>query len=127
MLLRDLFVGIIRIIAPIGLEALGELLGETAGLLNLSIEGAMVFGAFVGWYVASFAGSTVLGFASSLMAGIVVALLFWLLVDVFEIAQHVAGLGLGFALQGVALTVFRLLPADRKVGLPIRGNEAAVL
>lgn len=127
MLWRDLAFGFIRIIAPLGLAAFGELIGETAGLLNLSIEGAMVFGAFVGWYVVSQAGNILLGFAAAVTSGILAAVVFWLLVDILAIAQHVAGLGLGFALQGTALTIFRLLPAEKKAAVPFRGDEGVIL
>ena len=47
--LAALFVGsAIRLAMPMLLGAIGELVSERAGVLNLSIEGMMLFGAFAG-------------------------------------------------------------------------------
>ena len=46
---------------PLVLAALGEAVGEKAGLLNLGIEGMMLSGAFFGFYAAYQTGSAALG------------------------------------------------------------------
>ena len=40
---------VIRIASPLIFATMGELICERAGVLNLGIEGIMVFGAFAGW------------------------------------------------------------------------------
>ena len=47
----------LTIATPLVFGALGALLGERAGVLNLGIEGTLYAGAFVGFYVAARTGS----------------------------------------------------------------------
>ena len=47
---------------PIMLAAIGELVVEKAGVLNLGVEGMMIIGAVCGFVIAVETGSPVLGF-----------------------------------------------------------------
>ena len=47
----------LRIATPLLLTALGELVCESSGILNLSLEGTMTMGAFAGFYIANETGS----------------------------------------------------------------------
>ncbi|GAW35200.1 branched-chain amino acid transport system / permease component [Roseovarius sp. A-2] len=84
---------------PILLAALGELVVERAGVLNLGVEGMMITGAICGFAVAVNSGSPVLGFVAAAGGGAVLALLFALLTQ-FALANQVA--------SGLALTLFGL-------------------
>jgi simple sugar transport system permease protein len=84
---------------PILLAALGELVVERAGVLNLGVEGMMITGAICGFAVAVNSGSPVLGFVAAAGGGAVLALLFALLTQV-ALANQVA--------SGLALTLFGL-------------------
>ena len=44
------------------LAALGELIGQRSGVLNVGIEGVMLFGATLGFITAKSTGSYLLGF-----------------------------------------------------------------
>jgi simple sugar transport system permease protein len=84
---------------PILLAALGELVVERAGVLNLGVEGMMITGAICGFAVAVNSGSPAFGFAAAAGGGAVLALLFALLTQV-ALANQVA--------SGLALTLFGL-------------------
>ena len=84
---------------PILLAALGELVVERAGVLNLGVEGMMITGAICGFAVAVNSGSPVFGFAAAAGGGALLALLFALLTQ-FALANQVA--------SGLALTLFGL-------------------
>lgn len=84
---------------PIVLAALGELVVEKAGVLNLGVEGMMIFGAICGFAVAVETGSPVAGFAGAALGGTALALMFGLLTQVL-LANQVA--------TGLALTLFGL-------------------
>jgi len=84
---------------PILLAALGELVVERAGVLNLGVEGMMITGAICGFAVAVNTGSPVLGFAAAAIGGAVLSLLFALLTQ-YALANQVA--------SGLALTLFGL-------------------
>jgi simple sugar transport system permease protein len=85
----------------ITIAALGELIGQRSGVLNVGIEGVMLFGATLGFMTAQITGSYLLGF----LAGIAIGGLIGLLHGFFSITlggdQVVSGMGiwiLGFGL-----------------------------
>ena len=59
----------IRIATPILFAAFGESLAESAGMLNIGIEGMMALGALAGFSTACWGGDPWLGFAVALVAG----------------------------------------------------------
>ena len=84
---------------PILLAAIGELVVERSGVLNLGVEGMMITGAICGFAVSVETGSPALGFLLAALGGAVLALLFALLTQ-FALANQVA--------SGLALTLFGL-------------------
>ena len=91
---------------PILLAALGELVVERAGVLNLGVEGMMIVGAICGFAVGVETGSPALGFVAAALGGAALALIFGVLTQ-FLLSNQVA--------TGLALTLFGLGPvgADR--------------
>ena len=79
---------------PILLAALGELVAEKAGVLNLGVEGMMIMGAIAGFAAAVASGSPVIGFVAAAMAGAVMALLFAVLTQALLSNQVATGLAL---------------------------------
>jgi simple sugar transport system permease protein len=55
------------------LAGLGEQISEKAGVLNIGIEGMMLFGAYAGFVGAYYSGSFALGFLTGGLGGMVVA------------------------------------------------------
>ena len=84
---------------PILLAALGELVVEKAGVLNLGVEGMMIMGAICGFITAVGTGSPVLGFVGGALGGAALSLIFAFLTQVL-LANQVA--------TGLALTLFGL-------------------
>ncbi|MFQ5517585.1 MAG: ABC transporter permease, partial [Acidimicrobiia bacterium] len=66
----------IRIATPLLLSAIGELAAESSGILNLSIEGTMTWGAFAAFALVHETGSLWLGVIAAILAGAVVGLAF---------------------------------------------------
>ena len=84
---------------PILLAAIGELVVERAGVLNLGVEGMMITGAAVGFIVAVNTGSPWLGFLGAAAGGAALSVLFGVLTQ-YLLANQVA--------TGLALTLFGL-------------------
>lgn len=84
---------------PILLAALGELVVEKAGVLNLGVEGMMIMGAICGFITAVGTGSPLLGFLGGALGGAALSLVFAFLTQVL-LANQVA--------TGLALTLFGL-------------------
>ena len=84
---------------PIVFAAIGELIVEKAGVLNLGVEGMMIIGALAGFIAAVETGNPFFGFVIGAAAGAAISLLFVVLTQ-YLIANQVA--------SGLALTLFGL-------------------
>lgn len=87
---------------PILLAAIGELVVERAGVLNLGVEGMMIVGAIGGFVTAVTTGSPLLGFVGGAAAGAGLSLVFAFLTQ-FLLANQVAT-GLALTLFGIGLS-----------------------
>ena len=86
---------------PILLAAIGELVVERAGVLNLGVEGMMMTGAITGFMIGHATGSAALGFVGAAIGGAALACLFGILTQYFLSNQVATGLAL--TLFGVGL------------------------
>ncbi len=89
---------------PLVFAALGELVTEKSGVLNLGVEGMMLVGAVVAFIVASKSGSPWLGVAAGTAAGAAVSMIFGV-IALSLLANQVAT-GLALSLFGVGLSAF---------------------
>lgn len=87
---------------PLLLAAVGEILTEKAGHLNLGVEGMMLVGAFAGFVVGDYTGNPVLAFWASGAAGVAGSLIFAFLTVSLRSNQIVTGFVLTIFLSGVA-------------------------
>ncbi len=71
-----ILITIITAATPLLLAALGELVTERSGVLNLGVEGMMVMGAVCGFGAAFLTGNPYLGIVASIAAGVVMSVLF---------------------------------------------------
>lgn len=107
-LVVDLLAATLRVGTPILLAALGEVMAERAGVLNLGIEGTMFAGALAGFITAYFTQSAWLGLLAAISAGMAFGALMGLLTVTLGLNQHVSGLGTTLLATGLALFVYRL-------------------
>jgi simple sugar transport system permease protein len=104
---------VITAATPLLLAAIGELVVERSGVLNLGVEGMMVMGAVTGFAVANVTGSGTLGVLAAIGAGMGMSALFGMLV---------LGLVTNQVATGLALTLFGLglsgLVGEGFIGVP---------
>jgi simple sugar transport system permease protein len=97
------------------IAGLGELIGQRSGILNVGIEGVMLFGATLGFITAQTTGSYLLGF----LVGIAVGGLLGLLHGFFSITlggdQVVSGMGIW--ILGFGLTTYMGSPFTGPLGM----------
>lgn len=98
----------VRTATPLLLAALGELLVERAGLINIGLEGAILAGAF-GALVGGTAGGVAAGYAGAIAGGLLIGALFALCVVVLEADQIIAGTALTLLSVGATGTLYRAM------------------
>lgn len=121
-LLSNIFYAMIRCGTPLLLVALGELICEKSGVLNLGQEGMMLFGAVIGFIVALNSGNLWLGVLLAMLAGMLLSSLFALVALVFNANQVATGLAL--TIFGVGLSTF---VGAAWVGKPLAGFEPVAI
>lgn len=99
---ENILITIITASTPLLLAALGELVVERSGVLNLGVEGMMVTGAAIGFAVTATTGSAWLGLAAAIIAGALFSSLFGFLT--LTIATNQVASGLALTLLGLGLS-----------------------
>lgn len=99
--LSALLFGAVTAGVPLLLAGLGEQISEKAGVLNIGIEGMMLFGAYVGFVAAFYSGSFWLGFLAGGIGGATVAALMALLCIHLGLNQIVIGIALTLGFEGL--------------------------
>ena len=111
--LEAVLMTIIAAATPLLLAAIGELVAERSGVLNLGVEGMMIMGAIGGFAVAWVSGSALLGIIAAVGAGVGLSLVFAFLTQTLVSNQVATGLALtlfGLGLSGLIGEAFTGLP-----------------
>ncbi len=107
-----LLLSTIRLAVPLGLAAMGELVSERSGVLNIGIEGMMLAGAFAAFAAGAPTGSATVGALAGALAGTALASLFAFFVIARRADPIVCGAALNIFALGATGTAYRvLLPA----------------
>jgi ABC-type uncharacterized transport system permease subunit len=93
---------IVTAATPLLLAALGELVVERSGVLNLGVEGMMVMGAVAGFGAALLTGNPYVGVIAAIIAGMAMALLFGFLT--LTLVSNQVATGLALTLLGLGLS-----------------------
>jgi len=97
--------GTLAAATPLIFAAMGELVVEKSGVLNLSIEGMMATGAATGFVVATLSGSYIAGFAVAALASALLSLVFATITLGFLANQVAAGLAVGILGLGISVMI----------------------
>jgi general nucleoside transport system permease protein len=117
--LTNLLQGALFLATPLAFGALGGVLCERAGVINIAIEGHLLSGAFVSAVVASLTGNVYLGLLAAPVAGLLVASL----LAVFAIRYVVDQIVLGFVLNILVIGLTSFLYSQVLQSDPNRWNS----
>ncbi|WP_421723699.1 ABC transporter permease [Bauldia sp.] len=112
-ILESVLITIVTAATPLIFAAIGELVSERSGVLNLGVEGMMAVGAVCGFAGGFLTGSLLVGVLAAIAGGMAMAALF-AVVTLFFVANQVAS-GLALTLLGLGLSA---LIGDAFVGEP---------
>ena len=116
----DLIIGIINIVliatTPLVFAAIGELVTEKTGVLNLGVEGMMLVGAVTAFVTLVVTGSYFLAFLFSIISGLLMSGLFAFLV--LNLMANQVATGLALTIFGIGLSS---MIGKEYIGTPITG------
>ena len=104
-----LFRQMLRSATPVGLAAMGGLMTEHAGIMNIGMDGMILMGAFTAVAVSWLAGSAWLGLVAAILVGILVGLFFALFVVKFQSDEFIIGTALNIFAGGLTVFLLRTL------------------
>lgn len=99
--LTGLLLGSVSLSVPLVFGALGGVIGERAGVVNVAIEGQLLAGAFMAALVGSVTGSPYVGLASAMIAGVLVGLVLAVFAINYVVDQVIVGVVLNVLVGGV--------------------------
>jgi general nucleoside transport system permease protein len=101
-----LFAAMLRFATPLVFGALGGIICERSGVINIGLEGMMLMGAFFGIFGADLTGSWLLGALIGMASGGALALVHAIFSIGFRADQVVSGFALNFLAVGITGYVF---------------------
>lgn len=105
----ELFASGIRLSTPLILAALGGMFSERSGVVNIALDGIMIFGAFAGASIAYFSGNPWLGLISAMMVGALVANVHAVASIRYHADQIVSGTAINILAIGVPAMIANIL------------------
>lgn len=120
---------------PLIFTALGGVLSEKSGVINIGLEGMMTIGAFAASWIAITTGNPWLGLLAGGMAGLILSVLHAIASIRFQANQVVSGMAINFLGSGLAVFLCRIFfdgtsmtpPLDLDLKIPALFNQYATV
>ena len=112
-----LLAGALALATPLIFGALGGVIGERAGVVNIAIEAQMLAGAFTAAIAGSLAGKPWAGLVAAMLAGVLVALVLGVFTITYYVDQVIVGVVLNVLVIGITTFLFRQVLAPNTEAL----------
>ncbi len=99
----------IRLATPYLYAALGEMMAQRSGVLNLGVEGMMLMGAFAGFYFTFQTGNPWIGVGAAMIAGLLMGLIMSVVSVSLKAEQGISGIGLYLFGLGLSSLLFKTM------------------
>ena len=99
----------VRLATPYLFAAIGESFAQSSGVVNLGVEGIMLIGAFIAYWIALTTGNLWLGMLLAMVAGVLLGLLMSAISVTLRAEQGISGIGLYILGLGMASLLFKVL------------------
>lgn len=113
--------------APLIFAALGGVISEKSGVVNIGIEGMMSIGAFTGAAVGYYTGNAWLGLIFAGLAGGLLALLHAIASITFQADQTVSGIAINLIGPGLSMFLSRLIFDGATTTIPVPNKLPKIL
>ncbi len=123
-----LLAGALGLAVPLIYGALGGVIGERAGVVNIAIEGQLLFGAFTAAIVSTLTGQPLLGLVGAALAGVLVAAVLAAFAIRYLVDQVIVGVVLNVLVIGLTGFLFTqvLRPNAAALNTPPRFDRIAI-
>jgi len=99
----------IRLATPFLYAAIGETFSQTAGVVNLGVEGIMLLSGYAAFYVALTTGNLWLGILAAVLVGLLMGLLMSFISVTLKAEQGISGIGLYMFGLGFSSLLFKVM------------------
>lgn len=107
LFIAGLLAAALRMATPLILAALGEIIAERSGILNLGVEGMMLMGAIAGFLGTYITGNPWIGILLAILIGGLMGLLKGFFSITLSANQVLSGIGIYFAGMGLSSLIYR--------------------
>ncbi len=123
-----LFAGALALAVPLVFGALGGVLGERVGVVNIAIDGQLLAGAFAAALVGSLVGSAWAGLVGAMLAGALVGLVLGVFAITYFVDQVIVGVVLNVLIIGLTSFMFSqvLAPNASSLNSPPRLGPVSI-
>lgn len=116
----------LRITMPLLLAALGGVVSERSGVIDLALEGKLLLGALAAAIGAHLTGSAAAGVVAGMAGGVAAAALYGLAVIRFRADQIVSGVAINLLAYGLSTYLLKMLYGSASSGPQIPGLPSAL-
>lgn len=123
-----LLAGALALATPLVFGALGGVIGERVGVVNIAIEAQLLAGAFSAAVVASITGTPWAGLVAAMVAGVLVALVLGVFAITYFVDQVIVGVVLNVLVVGITTFLFSkvLSPFKAELNTPEPFRKIAI-
>lgn len=105
----EFYAATIRLMTPLMIAAIGGIICERAGILNMALESMMLSGAYFGFMGSYITGNVWMGVLSAMLGGMVFSVIMGFMSIKLKVNQVVVAMGLNTLATGVTSTIFRFM------------------
>ena len=123
-----LLFGAVSLSIPLIFGALGGIIGERVGVVNVAIEGQFLFGAFSAAMLSSVTGNPFVGLVAAMIAGVLVAFVLAAFSIKYLVDQVIVGVVLNVLVTGITGFLYGVLlvPNSELLNTPVRFSRVAI-
>lgn len=124
----SLLFGAVSLSVPLVFGALGGVIGERAGVVNVAIEGQLLLGAFAAALLSSVTGSPFIGLLGAMLGGVLVAAVLAAFAIKYLVEQVIVGVVLNVLVSGLTGFLYGALLAPNETALntPVRFSRIEI-
>nr|WP_144882497.1 ABC transporter permease [Microbacterium paraoxydans] len=124
----SLLFGAVSLSVPLVFGALGGVIGERAGVVNVAIEGQLLLGAFSAALLSSITGSAFVGLIGAMIGGVLVASVLAAFAIKYLVEQVIVGVVLNVLVTGLTGFLYGALlaPNEAELNTPVRFSRIEI-